>query len=106
MALAIDVMELSWEVRRYRILRHNLSEAYRQKAIEELLRRIDIVGLASEFEEQAAFYTSQNAVSWRTDPIAAGEIETRLASYGLDQHAISMETYAQAREVLVLFEAY
>jgi hypothetical protein len=31
--LTIDVAELSWEIRRYRILRHRLLEAYRQNAI-------------------------------------------------------------------------
>ncbi|WP_247317982.1 hypothetical protein [Bradyrhizobium sp. 141] len=42
-------------------------------------------------------------MSWRIDPIAATEIDARLAAYRFDHHAIS-EVYVQAREVLVLFE--
>ncbi|MGY3549428.1 MULTISPECIES: hypothetical protein [unclassified Bradyrhizobium] len=102
--LAIDVAELCWEIRRYRMLRHKLLETYRQKAIEAALRRIDMVGIDPEFEAEAGSYTLQNAVSWRIDPIAAAEIEARLATYGFDHHAINTEVYVQAREVLVLFE--
>ena len=40
--LAIDVAELSWEIQRYRLLRHKLLESCRQKAIEAALRRIDL----------------------------------------------------------------
>jgi hypothetical protein len=53
--LAIDVAELSWEIPRYRLLRHGLLEAYRQKAIEAALRRIDMPGVALGFVEQAEF---------------------------------------------------
>ncbi|MFK4385504.1 hypothetical protein [Bradyrhizobium sp. USDA 223] len=102
--LAIDVAELSWEIQRYRMLRHKLLEIYRQQAIEAALRRIDMVGIDPDFAPQAEYYTQQNALSWRTDPIAATEIEARLAAYGFDQDAVTTEVYVQAREVLVLFE--
>ncbi|RZN05386.1 hypothetical protein CWO91_30410 [Bradyrhizobium genosp. SA-3] len=102
--LAIDVAELSWEIQRYRLLRHKLLETYRQKAIEAALRRIDMAGIDPDLEEQAEYYTLQNALSWRIDPTAASEIEARLAAYGFDAHAITTEVYVQAREVLVLFE--
>lgn len=102
--LAIDVAELSWEIQRYRVLRHKLLETYRQKAIEAALRRIDMVGIDPDFEEEAEFYTRQNALSWRIDPVAATEIDARLASYGFDARAISTEVYVQTRDVLVLFE--
>ena len=101
---AIDVAELSWEIQRYRMLRHKLLETSRQQAIEAALRRIDLVGIAPDFEAQAEYYTRRNALSWRMDPIAASEIDARLAGYGFDQHAITAEVYVQAREVLVLFE--
>jgi hypothetical protein len=103
--LAIDVAELSWEIQRYRMLRHKLLETYRQKAIEAALRRIDMIGIAPGFEEEAEYYTLQNALSWRTDPIAATEIDARLAAYGFDQHAINTEVYVQTREIFVLFES-
>jgi hypothetical protein len=96
--------ELSWEIQRYRRLRHTLLETYRQKAIEAALRRIDMIGIAPEFEDEAEYYTLQNALSWRIDPMAATEIDARLATYGFDQHAITAEVYVQARELFVLFE--
>ncbi|MCA1495204.1 MULTISPECIES: hypothetical protein [unclassified Bradyrhizobium] len=102
--LAIDVAELSWEIQRYRMLRHKLLETSRQKAIAAALLRIDMTGIDPDFEEKAASYTQQNALSWRIDPIAATEIDARLAAYGFDQDAITAEVYVQAREVLGLFE--
>lgn len=102
--LALDIVELSWEIQRYRMLRHKLLETSRQKAIEAVLRHIDMVGIDPEFEEKVEYYTLQNALSWRTDPIAATEIDARLATYGFDQHAVTTEVYMQVREALVLFE--
>lgn len=64
-----------------------------------------MIGIAPDFEEEAEYFTLQNALSWRTDPIAAAEIDARLASYGFDQHAINTEVYVQAREIFALFES-
>jgi hypothetical protein len=86
------------------LLRHRLPATYRQKAIEAALRRIDMAGIAPEFEDEADYYTRQSALSWRLDPVATTEIEARLASYGFDQHSINTDVYVQAREVFVLFE--
>ena len=80
--LAIDVAEASWEILRYRILRQRLLESYRQKAIEAALKRIDLAGIPPEFQDQAAFHISQNALSWRMDPTATSEIDSRLVSCG------------------------
>ncbi|MBB4361502.1 hypothetical protein GGD65_002524 [Bradyrhizobium sp. CIR18] len=74
--LAIDIAELSWVIQRNRMLRHKLLETSRQKAIAAALRHIDMAGIDPDFEPQD--YTQQNALSWRTDPIAATEIEARL----------------------------
>ncbi|WOH57294.1 MULTISPECIES: hypothetical protein [Bradyrhizobium] len=82
--LAIDVAELSWEIQRYRVLRHKLLESYRQKAIEAALRRIDLVGMGPEWQDEAEYYTLQNALSWRIDPVARTETDTRLAAHGFD----------------------
>lgn len=103
--LAIDIAELSWEMQRYRVLRHRLLNTYRQKAIEMTLRRVDVAGIAPDFQDVAEIYTIHNALDWQLDPSAALDIETRLRSYGFDQHAISMEVYVQAREILGLFES-
>ncbi|WP_375159488.1 hypothetical protein [Bradyrhizobium sp. RDT46] len=103
--LAIDIAELSWEMQRYRLLRHRLLGAFRQKAIEMILRRVDLAGIAPDFQDVAEIYTIGNALDWQLDASAAVDIETRLGSHGFDQHAISMEVYVQARELFSMFEA-
>lgn len=103
--LAIDIAELSWEMQRYRVLRHRLLKTYRQKAVEMTLRRIDVAGIAPDFQDVAETYTIKNALDWQLDASAALDIEARLRSYGFDQHAISMEVYVQAGEILSLFES-
>ena len=69
------------------------------------LRRIDMAGIAPDFQDVAEIYTIHNALDWQLDASAASDIEARLRSYGFDQHAISMEVYVQAREILSLFES-
>jgi hypothetical protein len=103
--LTIDLVELSWDIQRYGLLRHKALKSYRQRAIEQTLRRIDCAGIPAAFEQAATLYTKQNALSWRHDCEAAAEIETRLASYGFDQTIIDTEVYVQAREVFFLFES-
>ena len=98
-------MELSWDIQRYRILRHKALEGYHQKAIEQALLRIDCVGIPENFESMAHHYTKQNALSWCHDREAASEIEARLASYGFDQSMINAEVFVQAREVFFMFES-
>ncbi|WP_240543184.1 hypothetical protein [Bradyrhizobium canariense] len=98
-----SVAELSWEIQRYRVLRHKLLATYSQKAIEATLRRIGMVVIASEFEDKAVYYTLQRA-----------ELADRSNRYVRDQRAscvlwircdaINTEVYAQARELLVLFD--
>jgi hypothetical protein len=103
--LALDVVELSWDIQRYRILRHKTLETFRQQAIEQTLNRIDLIGIPTSFRVEAKHYTRINALNWRVDPAAATEIELRLAAYGFDQDAINVEVYAQARELFLMFES-
>ena len=91
-------------MQRYRLLRYKLLNAYRQKAIESALRRIDVVGTAPDFQDLEEIYTVKNALEWQLDPSAALDIEARLRSHGFDQHALNSEVYIQAREGLSLFE--
>jgi hypothetical protein len=102
--LVIDVIELSWDVTRYRMLRHKVLENYRQRAIERTLAEIDSAGIPRSFEEDANFHVRLNALSWRIDPAATNEIDARLASYGFGPHSISAEVFAQAREIYLTFE--
>lgn len=103
--LVIDIAELSWEIQRYRVLRHRLLTTYRQKAIETILRRIDVAGSSPALRSIAEFYIVRDALDWLLDPNAAAEITARLQAHGFDQHAVSMEAFVQAQEVLTLFEA-
>src|SRR5215218_10058156 len=49
--LAIDIVELSWEIQRYRLLRHKLLERSRQRAIADALSQIDLIGIPAEDRE-------------------------------------------------------
>ncbi|WP_245444627.1 hypothetical protein [Bradyrhizobium sp. Y36] len=103
--IVIDIAELSWEIQRYRVLRHRVLTTFRQKAIETTLRRIDVVDNLPSLRSIAEFYIVRNALDWQLDPNAAAEIDARLEAHGFDQHTVSMEAYVHAREVLSLFEA-
>ncbi len=99
--LAIDVVQLSREIQRYRLLEH-----YRQKAIEQSLRSVDLIAeIPPDFQNAGCCYTRQNAQIWRINPQAASEIEARLTRHGFDQHSINVEVYLQAREIFLVFEA-
>ncbi len=102
--LAIDVVELSWEIQRYRLVRQKLLESYRQTAIEHTLRQVDLPGIPPEFVEPASQHIRHNAHTWRIDPKAASEIESHLLAYGFDQQSINVEVYLQAREIFLMFE--
>lgn len=103
--LATDVVEFSWEIQRYRLIRQKLLESYRQRAIEHSLRHVDLAGIPPESVEHASQHIHHNARAWRTDPKAANEIEARLLAYGFDQQSINVEVYLQAREIFLVFEA-
>jgi len=102
--LAIDIVELSWEIERYRLLRHKILTQYREQAIEQCLRRIDLLEIPSESDGLARRQIRRNAWCWRNDVGAAREIESRLAAYGFDQSTISAESLVQAREFFFLFQ--
>lgn len=103
--LAVDIVELSWEIERYRLLRHRVLMQYREKAIEQSLCQIDLPGIPLEADGLARQQVRRNAWCWRIDEDAAREIESRLLAYGFDQHTISAESLAQARESYLLFQA-
>ena len=103
--LAIDVVELSWEIQRYRVLRHKLLEHYREKAIEQCLRHIDLPEVPSDAKKNAHHHIRQNAQIWRADPKAASEIEARLAAHGYDAQAVNVQVYLEAHEIFLAFEA-
>ncbi|MBR0995470.1 hypothetical protein JQ580_32635 [Bradyrhizobium japonicum] len=102
--LAFDVAELSWEIRRYRSLRHKLLKAFRHRAVEMALSEIDLVGIDERTKGVARARIAKNVLDWRVDPKSTGEIDRRLLAYGFDQTSISMEVYLQVREQYAFFE--
>lgn len=102
--LAIDVVELSWEIQRYRNLRHKLLEKSRQRAVANALREIDLIGIATNHQHEGEHQTALNAFTWRTDIDAAIEIEQRLTSNGIDDIALNADVHIQAREFYLMFE--
>ena len=99
-----DLVELSWDIVRYRSLRQKMLEVRRQDAIEAMLQRIDLPGIPHAFKPFAQEQTRLSAEAWRIDPMAAAEIEDRLAMRGIDESSVNAETLIQARELFVLFD--
>jgi hypothetical protein len=100
----LDLVELSWDIQRYRALRFKVLEMYRQNAVEAALRHVDSAGIPSASQEQARCQISRNAAQWRDDSAAAFEIEARLASLGFDERSIDLEVCIQAREIFIMFD--
>jgi hypothetical protein len=100
----MDLVELSWDIQRYRALRYKVLEMYRQNAIESALRRIECAGIPKTSRDDAYCQISRNAAQWRDDREAATEIESRLASLGFDARAIDLEVIVQARDIFVMFD--
>jgi hypothetical protein len=102
---AADLVELSWDIIRYRSLRQKMLEVRRQDAIEAMLQRIDLPGIPYAFRQFAQEQTRLNAEQWRIDPSAAAEIEDRLIMRGIDNGSVNAETLIQSRELFVLFDS-
>jgi hypothetical protein len=101
----IDLIELSWDVVRYRSLREKVPEIYREAAVESLLQRIDGLGIPPASREMAQRHTRRNVEQWRDDPIAAAEIEARLKARGIDATSINIEVFVQALDLFVMFDS-
>jgi hypothetical protein len=103
--LAFDMVELSWDIQRYR---NPVPQGLRDLSpatIERALSRIDLVDFPPSLQAEANHYTRLNALSWRVDSVVSTEIELRLVAHGFDQDAINVEVYAQAREPFLMFES-
>jgi hypothetical protein len=100
----LDLVELSWEIIRYRRLKQKVLETHREAAIQSILQRLDGEGMPSEAAGKVYMQTKRNAVEWRCDPGAAAEIEARLARHGVDLASITTEAFVQARDVFDMFD--
>lgn len=102
---AADLVELSWDIVRYRSLRQKMLKIRRQDAIAAMLQRLDLPGIPHAFRQSARDQTNLNAEQWRTDPIANAEIEARLATQDIDEGSVNAEVLIQCRELFVLFDS-
>src|SRR5882672_1028895 len=100
----LDLVELSWEILRYRRLKKRILDAHRVAAIEAILQRLDGEGMPAEAMPMVRTRARRTAAEWRDDREAASEIESRLDRSGFDAIDINAEVFVQARELFDLFD--
>src|SRR5437879_2986672 len=99
-----DLVELSWEVLRYRRLKQKVLETNRAAAIESILWDLDGSCLPAGTSEMLRLANRRIAIEWRDDAKAAAEIEARLRGYGWDAAAISARVFVQARDAFSMLD--
>ena len=99
-----DLVELSWEVLRYRRLRQKVLDASRELAIQAILERIDLTGIEENSLSLARQHIKQNVAAWRTDVETEIEIESRLVAHRVDTESINLEAFSQGQELYLLFD--
>ena len=99
-----DLVELSWDILRYRRLRQKVLEASRELAIQALLERIDLAGIEEDDRPLALQHIKQNVEAWQTDPQAETEIESRLVAHRFDTASINLGAFSQGQELYLLFD--
>ena len=92
----LDLVELSWEILRYRRLKMRVLALDRAAAIEAIVLRVDGEGLPIEAMPMVRQHARRAAADWRTDPQAAVDIEAHLERNGFDQIDINAQAIAQA----------
>jgi hypothetical protein len=100
-----DLIEICWDVLRYRRLKMKVLEMERAQAIETLLCRCEGAGLPDAAREVVAYHAKIIATEWRSDRHAAEEIESRLDQSGFDQFAIEAEAFVQSQPVSAAFQS-
>jgi hypothetical protein len=101
----LDLVELSWEILRYRRLKMRIIALDRVAAIEAIVLRVDGEGVPPiEAVPMVRQYARRAAADWRADPQAAVDIEAHLKRNGFDQTDINAQAIAQVRELFLLFD--
>ena len=100
----LDLVELSWEILRYRRLKVRILDAHRAAAIEAILQRLDGAGMPPEAGPMVQLQARRAAAEWRDDPDAAADIEARLHRSGIDCIDINAEVFVRARELFDMFD--
>lgn len=99
-----DLIELSWEILRYRRFKMRLLETHRATTIESLLLLMDGEGLPDEAAPMVRVHARKARADWRHDPKDAAEVEARLARSGFDQSSISAGAFAETRELFLMLD--
>ena len=100
----LDLVELSWEILRYRRLKKSILDVHRATAIEAILRRLDGEGMPAELMPMVDLYAKRSAAEWRDDRDAASETEARLRRNKFDSIDIYAEVFVQARASFEMFD--
>ena len=100
----LDIVELSWEILRYRRLKDRVLNTHRAAAIEAILQRLDGEGMPAEAMAMVQIQARRTATEWRDDRKAAVEIEARLRRSGVDHIDINAEVFVQARGLFEMFD--
>jgi len=100
----LDLIELSWEILRYRRLKQRVLESCRSSAIESILLRLDSMGAPDEASSEVRLHVRRNVTDWGVDPRAAVEIEARLRDQGFGDVAINAEVYCHAQTAFGMFD--
>ena len=100
----LDLVELSWEILRYRRLKKSILDVHRATAIEAILRRLDGEGMPAEVMPMVDLHAKRTAAEWRDDRDAASETETRLRRSKFDTLDINAEVFVQARASFEMFD--
>jgi hypothetical protein len=101
----LDLVELSWEILRYRGLKHRILHEHRQAAIKAMLLRLDGAGIPAADFATLATQSGRSAEQWREDPKAAAEIEARLRRHGFTETSINAELFCQTPAAFATFDA-
>ena len=100
----LDLVELSWEILRYRRLKKRILDAHRVAAIKSILERLDGEGMPAEATPMVQMQAQRTAAEWRDDPDAAIDIEARLHRSGFDNFGINAEVFVLARQSFEMFD--
>jgi hypothetical protein len=101
----LDLVELSWEIFRYRRLKQRALHEHRHFAIKAILLRLDGAGIPAADFAHLAVQSGRSAEEWRHDPDAALEIEARLRRHGFNETSIDAELFCQAGDAFGTFDA-
>jgi hypothetical protein len=101
----LDLIELSREILRYRLLKQRVLHEHRYAAIKAILLRLDGAGIPARDLEYQKLQAGRSAAEWRDNPQAGDEIEARLRRHGFDETSINAELFCQARAAFATFDA-